>query len=97
MNLKGCCMNMSTNAKSNENKATKKRTLGQAIKAVFTDIKKHPALYIMITPAVLFFLIFSYMPMAGIVMAFKNFKISDGIFGSAWCGFNNFKFFFNYK
>ena len=33
-----------------------------------------------------------YVPMAGLVMAFKNFNYSQGIFGSPWCGIDNFKF-----
>ena len=44
----------------------------------------------MFVPVVLYFSVFKYIPMAGIVIAFKNFKISQGIFGSAWCGFDNF-------
>ena len=44
----------------------------------------------MFLPVVLYFFIFKYVPMAGIVIAFKNYKISEGIFGSAWCGLDNF-------
>ena len=46
----------------------------------------------MILPAIIYFIIFYYIPMAGVVLAFKTFKISDGIFSSPWCGFKNFKF-----
>ena len=38
--------------------------------------------------------IFSYLPMYGIVIAFKDFKYDKGVFGSPWVGFDNFKFFF---
>ena len=38
--------------------------------------------------------IFHYLPMCGIVIAFKDFKYSKGIFGSEWVGFDNFEFFF---
>lgn len=48
----------------------------------------------MFTPAFLFFTIFSYIPMVGIITAFKKFSYQGGIFGSPWCGFDNFKFFF---
>jgi putative aldouronate transport system permease protein len=51
-------------------------------------------LYLLALPGVIFFLVFSYGPMAGIVVAFKNFDISDGIFNSPWNGFQNFAFFF---
>ena len=56
----------------------------------FAGYRKHAALTLMFLPVVLYFFIFKYIPMAGIVIAFKNFKISQGIFGSAWCGFDNF-------
>ena len=44
-------------------------------------------------PLVLVF-VFSYLPMAGIVIAFKNYKYNLGIFGSKWVGFKNFEFLF---
>lgn len=44
-------------------------------------------------PGVLWFLVFTYLPMAGLVVAFKDFNISDGIFGSPWNGFDNFRLF----
>ena len=45
-------------------------------------------------PAVILIFVFNYLPMSGIVIAFKNFKFSRGIFGSEWVGLENFKFFF---
>jgi putative aldouronate transport system permease protein len=51
-------------------------------------------LYLIALPGILFFLVFSYGPMFGIVVAFKNFDIMQGIVGSPWNGLNNFKFFF---
>lgn len=47
---------------------------------------------LMLLPAVIFFITFSYIPMAGIVIAFKNYSFSGGIFGSPWVGLNNLKF-----
>lgn len=49
---------------------------------------------LMLLPAVIFFVLFSYIPMAGIIMAFKEYSFSGGIFGSPWNWFNNFKFLF---
>ena len=46
------------------------------------------------TPALIFFFMFRYLPMGGIVMAFKNFRYTQGIFGSPWVGFRNFEFLF---
>lgn len=45
-------------------------------------------------PAIILIFIFNYLPMSGIIIAFKNFKFARGIFGSEWVGFDNFKFFF---
>ncbi len=56
----------------------------------FAGYKKHLALTLMFLPVVVYFLVFKYRPMLGIVIAFKNFKIKQGIWGSAWCGFDNF-------
>jgi len=62
--------------------------------SLINNIIKHKTLFIMLTPAVIYFLIFLYLPMAGIVIAFENFNYSKGIFASPWVGFENFKFFF---
>ncbi|WP_371264680.1 ABC transporter permease [Paenibacillus sp. CF384] len=48
----------------------------------------------MFVPITVYFIIFAYIPMAGIVMAFKEFNYRDGIFGSPWNGFTNFHYFF---
>jgi putative aldouronate transport system permease protein len=45
-------------------------------------------------PGLLFVLIFSYLPMYGLVLAFKNFKYNLGILGSPWVGLENFRFLF---
>lgn len=45
-------------------------------------------------PGIVWFVIFSYGPMAGLVVAFKSFNIRDGIFGSPWNGLANFRYFF---
>lgn len=58
---------------------------------------KHRAHVVMALPAFLILLLFMYVPMAGLVMAFKNYDFSKGIWGSPWCGFDNFKFLFASK
>jgi putative aldouronate transport system permease protein len=47
----------------------------------------------MALPAVIFFIMIAYVPMAGIVIAFKDYDFREGIFGSPWVGFENFRFF----
>lgn len=64
-------------------------------KGFIYEIRKHGFLYGMTIPGILLIFIFSYIPMLGLVMAFQNFNVRDGIFGSEFCGLNNFKFFFN--
>jgi putative aldouronate transport system permease protein len=49
----------------------------------------------MFLPVLLYYLLFNYAPMFGLVIAFKDFKITKGIIGSAWCGLDNFKSFFD--
>ena len=46
----------------------------------------------MLLPALTYVIIFSYIPMTGIVLAFKKYNYVDGIYGSPWVGFDNFKF-----
>lgn len=58
------------------------------------DVAKYKTLLLMLTPAVLFFLLFAYVPMGGIVLAFKQYNYAGGVFGSPWNGLDNFKFFF---
>ena len=57
----------------------------------FKTIRKHWMLIAMLLPAIIYALVFLYAPMAGIVLAFKNYQYSGGIFGSPWCGLKNFK------
>lgn len=58
------------------------------------DIIKNWQYYLMALPALVVFSVFCYLPMPGIVMAFKNFNFKLGIFASPWVGFDNFKFYF---
>ncbi len=51
------------------------------------------ALLLLAAPGIAWFVVFAYGPMAGLVVAFKNFNIRDGIFGSPWNGFANFRYF----
>lgn len=57
-------------------------------------IRRNKILILMLLPAILYFLIFSYIPMGGTILAFKNYNFRDGIFGSPWVGLDNFKYFF---
>lgn len=57
--------------------------------------KRSLPLYLLILPAFIIMIIFTYVPMYGVVIAFKNYKSGLGIMGSPWVGLKNFKTFFN--
>ena len=63
-------------------------------RGVLYELGKNRALYLMCLPAILIVLIMQYIPMSGVILAFKNFRYNLGIFSSPWCGLDNFKFFF---
>lgn len=52
-------------------------------------------LYLLALPAIVYFLIFNYVPMYGAQIAFRDFIASDGIWGSQWVGFKHFERFFD--
>lgn len=56
------------------------------------SFKNNKTLLLMCFPAIAFFLIFSYLPMPGLYLAFIKYNYSDGIFGSAFAGLENFRF-----
>lgn len=62
----------------------KKRSL------LWKHLKRYKYLYLMIVPAIIYYIIFSYIPMYGAVIAFKDFNASKGILGSSWIGLSNF-------
>lgn len=55
---------------------------------------KNHQYYLMIFPAFLIFFLFSYLPLPGIIIAFKEYNFKDGIFGSKFIGLKNFLFYF---
>ena len=55
-------------------------------------VRKNWMLLLMLLPAVLYTLIFHYLPMSGLVLSFKQFNYVDGVFGSPWNGLDNFRF-----
>lgn len=57
-------------------------------------LKKYLPLYLMFLPGAIYFFINNYIPMAGIIVAFKNYNARQGIWASPWAGFKNFQFLF---
>ena len=56
------------------------------------DRQTNLTLSLMVLPGILFLLVFAYLPMVGLVIAFKDYRFVDGILGSAWVGVENFRF-----
>lgn len=61
-----------------------------------TRLKKTWPLYLLLVPGLLYIMVFKYSPMYGAIIAFKNYKIRDGIWGSEWVGLKWFEKFFDY-
>ena len=72
-----------------------KRSVNRSLKpTLLQDIKRNPWLYLLCLPAILFFVLFAYIPMAGLYIAFVDYRPLQGIWGSAFVGLENFKAFF---
>lgn len=75
-----------------QNKIAKKDTFFARLSK---DIKINWILYVMMIPVIVYFFVFHYKPMYGIVLAFKDFNAKLGIAGSPWVGLKHFQRFFN--
>ncbi|QHW31874.1 sugar ABC transporter permease [Paenibacillus rhizovicinus] len=73
----------------------------KAIGRFFRDMNRNKALLLMVLPATIWFIFFSYLPMLGTVISFKEYRVHGGflssIIHSRWVGFDNFKFLFSTK
>ena len=56
------------------------------------SLKRYKILLLMLLPALIFVIVISYIPMGGIILAFKQYNYRDGLWGSPWNGLQNFKF-----
>ena len=68
-----------------------KNSKGSGSKYMSTQTRE---LSILALPAVILLIIFNYMPMGGLILAFKDYRFDKGILGSDWIGLKNFEFFF---
>lgn len=62
---------------------------------LFADMKRNYILYLMILPVVVYYIIFAYVPMYGVQLAFKDYIARKGIWGSPFVGLDHFKRFFD--
>jgi len=65
--------------------------------ALLKELAKNKVLYLMLLPGLLVLLVNNYLPMFGIVIAFKDYNYAKGFWKSDWVGFNNFEYLFNSK
>lgn len=57
-------------------------------------LRRYLPVYLMMLPAIIYFFVNNYMPLPGLIVAFKNYNAGQGIYGSPWVGLQNFKYLF---
>lgn len=73
----------------------KKKAKPKMSEKIKKEFRRNKYLYLMALPVIAYYLLFHYGPMYGAVIAFKQYNIADGIWGSKWVGFKYFKQFFD--
>jgi len=71
----------------------KKRKKSSFFQETMRDISKYKSLYVLVIPVVIWYLLFEYKPMYGVVIAFQDYRPRLGISGSKWVGLKHFKDF----
>ena len=85
---------MTAATKTKRNRANKLKAVKQPFWKYFSS---HKALSLFILPRLVYLSIFHYVPMYGVIIAFKDFSITKGLFGSPWVGVENFTYLFKSK
>ncbi|MBP3359242.1 MAG: sugar ABC transporter permease [Clostridia bacterium] len=62
---------------------------------IFRRMVRYKALYLMLVPALVCVILFNYAPIGGLMIAFKDYNLTAGVFGSPWIGFENFRKLFS--
>lgn len=86
---------MGRNGKTKGQAVAKVENKGTFFQRLKKDLCKNWILYVMILPVVIYYVVFAYAPMYGIQLAFKNYRVKQGIWGSPWVGFEHFQRFFS--
>lgn len=71
------------------------KTMGYRFRKVLRECARHKFLFLLLAPALIYFLVFHYAPMYGVLIAFKDYKFARGILGSEWVGLEHFRFMFS--
>lgn len=82
------------NVALNSDKADSVVVMKKKKKTFISEIKQNFYLYLLVLPGVLFFVIFKYLPMIGIIIAFQDFNQVKGLLKSKFVGLKNFEYFF---
>lgn len=64
--------------------------------AIWSQLVKYKYLYMLLAPGVIWYFVYKYLPMYGLIIAFKDFNFSKGIWDSPWVGLKHFEFLFAY-
>ena len=65
--------------------------ISESRRALWRSYWKNKGLILLVVPGVCFFFVFHYLPLPGIIIAFKDFRMTEGILGSAWAAWDNFQ------
>ena len=71
-----------------------KKTAPRKLSRLGREIWKKRAIYGLMLPGLVWFVLFAYGPMSGLLLAFKTYSAKGGIWGSPWCGLTNFMYVF---
>ena len=77
-----------------KDKNIRKRRTAVSQNTIVRDLRRNYSIYILLIPIILFYLVFMYKPMYGLIITFKDYSPAKGILGSDWVGFRFFKDFF---
>ena len=85
-------VNNTSQTKQNDFARLAKSVLNYCVRLI-KDIRMHKGAYLIVLPVVVFYILFHYKPMYGLIIAFKNYSPAKGIMGSSWAGFKHFEDF----
>ncbi|GHT99468.1 protein lplB [Spirochaetia bacterium] len=73
---------------------TRRKSFMSAAREMTREINKNRMIYVLMIPGLVWYLLFSYMPLGGLSLAFKEYKANLGILNSPWVGFINYSYLF---
>ena len=71
------------------------RKSGRGLRGLKRSLRRHWQLYLLLLVPIAYFVVFKYIPMANTIIAFKDYNVVDGVWGSDWAGLRHFERFFS--